>query len=360
MRRVQCSASRITSGTPRLVVLLVFSGLCSAQSLVEQDLAYGLTFHNRVMASSNAIASGPTHEKLRVIFTNLVSTPLVQRGPPLPYSLFYLNRPDANAFSGAGGRLYVTDGLTKATDGTDGMLAFAIGHEVGHSIQQHVVKKFLREVAHQQMLVWNRRRIAYGDKHANWEMVGYLTAHGIAERKIDRDDENKADLVGLQIAAQAGYHPDFAIQLTHAMRNQRKDQSKFMAFFSDHPRWATREERIAKNYDLALNAFNARWPIVAQSPGGLPSQISTYQASTAAPASTPEQHDGAGSAKGATAALSTSAPVAASANGLLSGIFTSNPPGALVSFSGMAVAYTPCVLKLESQMYSSQDETGRI
>ena len=89
-----------------------------------------------------------------------------------------------------------------------------------------------------------------------------------------------------------------------------------MAFFSDHPRWATREERITKNYDLALSAFNASWPIVAQSPGGLPPQITTYHASTA-PAPTPEQHDGAGSVKGATAALSTSAPVAASANGLL-------------------------------------------
>ena len=196
--------------------------------------------------------------------------------------------------------------------------------------------------------------------------LGSGSPRRIAERKIDRDDENKADLVGLQIAAQAGYHPDFAIQLTHAMRNQRKDQSKFMAFFSDHPTWATREERIAKNYDLALNAFNARWPIVAQSPGGLPPQITTYQASTA-PAPTAEQYDGAGSVKSATAALSTSAPIAASANGLLNVTFTSNPPGALVSFSGMAVAYTPCVLKLEVQMYrvkmrlaGYEDWTGEI
>ena len=244
--------------------------------------------------------------------------------------------------------MYVTDGLTRVTDGADGMLAFAIGHEVAHSLQHHVVKKFLREIEHQQMLLWYRRRIAYGDKRANWEMVGYLTAHGIAERKIERDEENKADLIGLQIAAQAGYHPDFAIQLTHAMRNQRKDQSKFMAFFSDHPRWATREERITKNYDLALNAFNARWPMVAQSPGGVPPQITTYQASTAS-APTPEQYNGARSEKGATAALTASTPVAASANGLVGVTFTSIPPGAVVSFSGMAVAYKQCIINLEAK-----------
>jgi Zn-dependent protease with chaperone function len=340
----------IHHGITHLVALLMFSGLCSAQSLVEQDLAYGLTFHNRVMASNNAITSGPMHEKLRVIFTNLVNTPLVQQGPPLPYSLFYLARPDANAASGAGGRLYVTDGLTRVTNGDDGMLAFAIGHEVAHSLQQHVVKKFLREIEYEQMLLWYRRRIAYGDKRANWEMIGYVTAHGIAERKIERDEENKADLVGLQIAAQAGYHPDFAIQLTHAMRNQHKDQSKFMAFFSDHPRWATREERITKNYDVALNAFSARWPMVAQSPGGVPPQIAAYRASTA-PAPVPEPRNAAGSSNGATPALSSSRSVAAPANGLVNVTFTSSPPGALVSFSGMAVGYTPCVIKLEARWY---------
>jgi hypothetical protein len=318
--------------------------------LVEQDLAYGITFHNRVMASNNAITSGPMHERLRVIFTNLVNSPLVQQGPPLPYSIFYLAHPAANAFSGAGGRLYVTDGLTRVTNGDDGMLAFAIGHEFAHSLEQHVVRKFLREIEHQQILLWYRRRIAYGDKRANWELVGYVTAHGIAERKIERDEENKADLVGLQIAAQAGYHPDFAIQLTHAMRNQHKDQSKFMAFFSDHPRWATREERIAKNYDVALNAFSARWPVVAQSPGGVPSQITAYQASTA-PAPTPEPRGTAGPSNGTTAALSSSPPIVTPANGLVNVTFTSSPPGALVSFSGMAVAYTPCVIKLQAQWY---------
>ena len=31
--------------------------------------------------------------------------------------------------------------------------------------------------------------------------------------------------------------------------------------------------------------------------------------------------------------------------------FASNPPGALLSFSGMGVCYTPCVQKLEPQRF---------
>jgi hypothetical protein len=38
-------------------------------------------------------------------------------------------------------------------------------------------------------------------------------------------------------------------------------------------------------------------------------------------------------------------------NGLAEVPFTSNPPGALVSFSGMRVCYTPCVIKLEPRQF---------
>jgi hypothetical protein len=43
--------------------------------------------------------------------------------------------------------------------------------------------------------------------------------------------------------------------------------------------------------------------------------------------------------------LATTAP----ASGLVDVPFTSNPSGALVSFSGMAGCYTPCVIKLEAR-----------
>lgn len=41
------------------------------------------------------------------------------------------------------------------------------------------------------------------------------------------------------------------------------------------------------------------------------------------------------------------APAVPSAGGLVPITFASNPPGAIVSFSGMGVCYTPCVTKLE-------------
>jgi hypothetical protein len=53
-----------------------------------------------------------------------------------------------------------------------------------------------------------------------------------------------------------------------------------------------------------------------------------------------------------TASATAPTPAAtALAGGLLDVPFTSNPPGALVSFSGMAVCYTPCMLKLEPRPF---------
>ena len=46
------------------------------------------------------------------------------------------------------------------------------------------------------------------------------------------------------------------------------EQSKFAAFFSDHPRWETRDQRDDKIYTDALAEYNRLWPDPVASPGG--------------------------------------------------------------------------------------------
>jgi hypothetical protein len=49
------------------------------------------------------------------------------------------------------------------------------------------------------------------------------------------------------IAAEAGYHPDYAFHLIRTLKDEFHDKSKFATFLmSDHPRWATREAKIKK------------------------------------------------------------------------------------------------------------------
>ena len=75
--------------------------------------------------------------------------------------------------------------------------------------------------------------------------------------------------------ARGGYHPDFALSFQQRFRFRVGDQSKFAAFFSDHPRWATREERTIRTYEEAIRIFEHLWPDPALSPGGLPPVVAT-------------------------------------------------------------------------------------
>src|SRR5439155_5313445 len=93
-----------------------------------------------------------------------------------------------------------------------------------------------------------RYRVSSGDQSANWSLIAVAVAGRLLNNKMERSDENDADKLGLSMMVEAGYHPNFAITLFHELKTRMGDQSKFGALFSDHPRWATREEHIAKLY----------------------------------------------------------------------------------------------------------------
>jgi len=103
-------------------------------------------------------------------------------------------------------------------------------------------------------------------------------AHRIAEKKIAREEENEADKIGLFIAAEAGYHPDFAISAARTLRSSAGELSKVGAFFTDHPRWQTREQRAERNRAEALRFFQSKWRSAEASPGGVPPTVVVFSA----------------------------------------------------------------------------------
>ncbi len=109
-----------------------------------------------------------------------------------------------------------------------------------------------------------------GDSSANWAIIGLSIAAPIALSKIARDQEHQADAEGMMEMARSGYHPDFVFALHHYLRITTGERSKFAAFFSDHPRWATRDQRSEKIYADALAEFTSRWAEPPASPGGAP------------------------------------------------------------------------------------------
>ena len=120
------------------------------------------------------------------------------------------------------------------------------------------------------MIEYYRGRIAAGDKSANWALLGFQIAAPIALKKMQRDQEHDADAQGMLLMARAGYHPDYIFALHHLLLMNGGEQSKFSAFFSDHPRWETRDQRSERSYAEALAEYDRLWPQAATSPGGNP------------------------------------------------------------------------------------------
>jgi hypothetical protein len=122
----------------------------------------------------------------------------------------------------------------------------------------------------QQMLNYYRVRANAGDKSANWALLGFAISSKMMLKKMAREQEHDADQQGMLLMARAGYHPDNVFALHHLLLSKTGEQSKFGAFFSDHPRWETRDQRSDRVYAEALAEYTRLWPDPTNSPGGLP------------------------------------------------------------------------------------------
>jgi predicted Zn-dependent protease len=119
-----------------------------------------------------------------------------------------------------------------------------------HLIRRHRLKRQIRTIA---------ENVAYSQIRSPIGRLGFLAGRKIAEGKIRRVEESEADKLGLFLASQAGYHPDSAIAATEHLRDTYPESSKVQAFLNDdHPRWATRGERIKRNYAEALALYSGR------------------------------------------------------------------------------------------------------
>jgi hypothetical protein len=190
---------------------------------------------------------------------------------PYPWKMTLINDQVLNAASSAGGQVYVHGGMVDLLGNNKGLWAAVLSHETAHTALRHQVKTFLRQEYNQRMIQYYRARALAGDKSANWALIGFAASSRLALKKMERDQENDADQQGMLLMARAGYHPDYVFALHHRLLMDLGERSKLGTFFfSDHPRWETRDQRSDKVYVEALAEFNRDWPNASTSPGGKP------------------------------------------------------------------------------------------
>ncbi|KAA0020521.1 M48 family metallopeptidase [Salinicola corii] len=148
----------------------------------------------------------------------------------------------ANAFALPGGYIGVNTGLLDVATNQD-QLAAVIGHEVGHVLAHHANERVSTQAATQSGL--SVLQTVAGLQGAGGEQVMGLLGAGAQYGVIlpfSRKQESEADLVGLDLMADAGFDPSASIQLWQNMA--ANSQGEPPAWMSTHPSNSQRMESL--------------------------------------------------------------------------------------------------------------------
>ena len=157
--------------------------------------------------------------------------------------------PQVNAFCMPGGKIAFYWGILAKLQLTDDEVAMVMGHEMTHALREHGRSQIGKQVATQGTIALLAG--LFGWSNASRQVAG--VGGRLLSLKYSRDDETEADLIGLELAARAGYDPRSALSLWRKM--EAASQGAPPAFLSDHPSNPDRLRTIAANIPRVMGLY---------------------------------------------------------------------------------------------------------
>jgi predicted Zn-dependent protease len=148
-----------------------------------------------------------------------------------------------------GGKIAVFTGIIGQLRLTDDELAMVIGHEMAHALREHARERIAKNAATSIGADIISQVLGLGD------LGQTLTGYGaqLLSLRFSRGDESEADLVGMEIAARAGYDPRAAISLWQKMGRASKNAPP--EWLSSHPSGASRLAELERNLPRVLPLY---------------------------------------------------------------------------------------------------------
>jgi predicted Zn-dependent protease len=146
-----------------------------------------------------------------------------------------------NAFCMPGGKIAFYYGILDQLKLTDDEVAMIMGHEMTHALREHARERMGKTMA-------TRGAIEIGAALLGLGGGGRLVADmggQLLTLQFGREDESEADLVGIELAARAGYDPHAGVTLWQKMA--KASQGAPPQFLSTHPSGPTRIKDIETN-----------------------------------------------------------------------------------------------------------------
>lgn len=198
----------------------------------------------------------PQLQRLRAIARKIIPQALSwnPRARDWQWEVNLIGSSQINAFCMPGGKIAFYSGILDKLQLSDDEVAMVMGHEVAHALREHA-----RERMGKSAVTQGAARIggvlAAGIFGIDPRLTDTLARGGanLLTLEFSREDESEADLVGMELAARAGFDPRAGVTLWQKMSAANKGAPP--QWLSTHPSGKTRIADIEKNLPRVLPLY---------------------------------------------------------------------------------------------------------
>ena len=152
---------------------------------------------------------------------------------------------EVNAYCMPGGKIAFYTGILDKLKLTDDEVAMIMGHEIAHALREHGAERAGKAVAVNLTARFLGFLADYNGYDGNSVAKVAGVGGGLLSLKYSRDDETEGDIVGMDIAARAGYDPRAGIALWQKMGMLNSGAPP--QWLSTHPSGSNRIREIQKH-----------------------------------------------------------------------------------------------------------------
>ncbi len=239
-------ADGIQFGKPSMLSQLVPASSIERQANAEYEDLKRQAAGKRALAPDNQ----PQVRRLRAIAARM--TPLASRYNPRAaqwrWEVNLIGAKQVNAFCMPGGKIVFFSGLLEDLRLTDNEVAIVMGHEIAHALREHARERMAKS----------------GLTNLGADLLGQFVAQGkyasafhfggnLLNLRFSRGDESEADLVGLDLAARAGFDPRAGITLWQKMTSANPAAPP--QWLSTHPSGPNRIREIEQHLPQVMPLY---------------------------------------------------------------------------------------------------------
>ncbi|MCA9040448.1 MAG: M48 family metallopeptidase [Planctomycetaceae bacterium] len=218
----------------------------------QQEILMGSQAYAEVLSKETRTANARYEELVRRVGQRIAE---VVNRPDYDWEFTVVQSEQMNAFALPGGKVCVYEGILPICQDEAG-LAVVMSHEVAHVIARHGSERMSHELIAQGA---GKALDIFTDEMSEEEQAVWKKAYGLGSQygvilPYSRKHESEADIIGMQLMAEAGYDPSVAVEFWERFAAAKGNQQT-PEWLSTHPSDMTRAVALREELPKALNVY---------------------------------------------------------------------------------------------------------